>query len=120
MKKPNEKQCFVGEMLEWAASPSTKVRKGSANANLINAINADRAKLEQIHDAYWRHREWIAEEVEFVRALPHTAKLALGFDTKRGPHIPYDNTRMMRMREAARLLNRKLHHVDYHYFTIDA
>lgn len=120
MKKPDERKCFVGEMLEWAASPSTKTRGDSVNAKLIDAINSDRAKLEPIHDAYWRHHDWIAEEMEFVRALPHAAKLVIGVDARIGPRIPYDGTKMLRMREASRVLGRKLHHVDFHYFTIDA
>lgn len=120
MKKPNEKKCFVGEMLEWAASPSTKAHKGSANQGLVMAINDNRAAFEKIHDAYWRHREWIAEEIEFVRSLPHSPSLHIGMDFRKGPRISYDKTKMWRMREAARVIGRKIHHIDYHYFTLDA
>jgi hypothetical protein len=118
MKKPNEKTCFVREMLEWAASPSTKVRKGSANQGLVTAINDNLAAYEKIHNAYWRHREWIAEEMAFVLSLPNMPKLIIGFDTARGLYVPYSSVKMMRMREAARLLNLKLHHIDFKYFTV--
>lgn len=77
MKTPNQKNCTIEDMLEWATAESaTKLRKGR-KASMIAWILANAKELTGIRTMRWSAREWAMTALRDIERIGIIESLAI-------------------------------------------
>lgn len=118
-KIPNQSTATIGDMVKLAEDSKEAPYKSPSKCELRSDTleSAEQYKRLNVLHAPWVSRYWILEAVTLLNSLPHLERLEIT-GRQIGKYVHSDDA--VNLRKAAKLMGKRLEHIEFNYFTLGA